>query len=119
MLYLILGIGCIRTAIVVLRHLDVRSPGFLLLAKLAFYAVLLFLIFQTGKGSNWARWSLVVMFIFTIPLIILPSIPLFTLYPVDGLMQAAQVLLFLIALGLLFHRSTSEWFTKAAGSTRR
>jgi hypothetical protein len=63
MLYVGIGIGVIRTAIVVLRHLEVRTPDFIIMVKLVIWAGVLYAIFQTGKGNNWARWLLVGLFI--------------------------------------------------------
>ena len=117
-LYLGIGIGVIRTAIVVVRHLEVRTPNFMITVKLVIWAIVLFSIFRTGKRSNWARWLLMALFIVTIPLNFLPLIPTFTSYPVDGSLGALQFALFLIALGLVFHPSASAWFAKGAGSTR-
>ena len=118
MLYLGIGIGVIRTAIVVLRHLEVRTPDVIITVKLVIWAIVLFSIFRTGKGSNWARWSLMALFIVTIPLNFLPLIPIFTSYPVDGSLGVLQFALFLIALGLLFHPNASAWFAKGSRSTR-
>lgn len=118
MLYLGIGIGAIRTAIVVLRHLEVRTPDFIIMVKLVIWATVLFSIFRTGRGSNWARWLLLALLIVTIPLNFLPLIPTFTSYPLDSSLGALQYALFLIALGLLFHPNASKWFAKRGDSTR-
>jgi hypothetical protein len=116
MLYAGIGIGVIR-AIVVLRHLEVRTPDFIILVKLVIWAGVLYSIFQTGKGHNWARWLLVSLFIVTIPLNLLPLIPTFTDYPVDGSLGVLQYVLLSIGLGLLFQPNASAWFGKRRGST--
>jgi hypothetical protein len=118
MLYVGIGIGVIRTAIVVLRHLEVRTPDFIIMVKLVIWAGVLYAIFQTGKGRNWARWLLMALFVVTIPLNLLPLIPSFTDYPVDGSLGVLQYALFFIALGLLFHPNASAWFGKGSDSTR-
>ena len=110
MLYFALGIGVIRTAIVVLRHIEVRSPYFIILVKLVIWAGVLYAIFQIGKGFNWARWALLTLFIITSPLNFLPLIPTFTDYPVDGSLGVLQFALFSIALAFLFHANASAWF---------
>ena len=117
MLYAGIGIGVIRTAIVVLRHLEVRTPDFIIMIKLVIWAGVLYSIFQTGKGRNWARWLLLALFIVTIPLNLLPLIPTFTDYPVDGSLGVLQYALFFIAIGLLFHPDASAWFGKGTDST--
>ena len=118
MLYLGLGIGVIRTATVVLRHLEVRTPDFIITVKLVIWAIVLYSIFRTGKGSNWARWLLVALFVLTIPLNFLPLIPTFTSYPVDGLLGVVQFALFLTGVGLLFHPNASAWLATGGASTR-
>jgi hypothetical protein len=118
MFYAGIGIGVIRTAIVVVRHLEVRTPDFIIMVKLVIWAGVLYAIFQTGKGRNWARWLLLALFIVTIPLNLLPLIPSFTDYPVDGSLGILQYALFSIGLGLLFHPNASAWFGKGSDSTR-
>jgi ABC-type enterochelin transport system permease subunit len=88
------------------------------MAKLVIWAGVLYAILQTGKGRNWARWLLVGLVIVTIPLNLLPLIPAFTDYPIDGSLGVLQYALFFIALGLLFHPNASAWFGKGTGSTR-
>lgn len=119
MLYLVVGIGILRTAITVMRHADVRSPHFLISAKFVIYAVSLFLVYQIGKGRNWARWSLVVIFVCNIPLTILPAFGSFSLVPVHTLLGFLQLGLYIFALVLLFHAGSSEWFGMAKKGTNR
>lgn len=117
LLYVGIGIGVIRTGIVVVRHLEVRTPDFIIVVKCAIWAGVLYSIFQAGEGRNWARWLLLALFIVTVPLNLLPLIPTFTNYPVDGSLGVLQYALFVIALGLLFRPDASAWFAKAKGST--
>ncbi len=110
MLYLVVGIGIIRTTLTVVRHADVRSPYFLINTKFLFYAASLFLIYMTGKGKNWARWLLVVIFAISIPLVILPSFGWISHNPVHALLAFLQLALYIVALVFLFHGSSSGWF---------
>ena len=110
MLYLVIGIGIIRTVITVMRHADVRSPHFLIITKLLIYAASLFLIYQIGKGRNWARWSIVAILFISILLLFLPSFESFSHNPVHTLLVFLQYTLYIIALLFLFHRSSSGWF---------
>ena len=109
-LYLVVGIGIIRTAMTVIRHADVRSPYFLIFTKLLVYAASLFLIYQIGKAKNWARWSLVVILGISIPLTILPAFESISHNPVHMLLAFLQVALYIVALVFLFHGSSSGWF---------
>lgn len=110
MLYLVVGIGIIRTSMTVLDHLEVRSPYFLIATKFLVYAVGLYLIYQTGKGRNWARWALLVVLSVGIPLSVLPSLDAIAHSPVHTGLGILQLLLYLGALVLLFHRTVTAWF---------
>ena len=112
MLYLVVGIGVIRTMITVIRHVDVRSPYFLIVTKSLLYAVSLFLIYQIGKGRNWARWSMVVLFAISIPMYILPNFDALFHNPIHSLLGVLSLGLYIVALVFLFYRSSSEWFSK-------
>ena len=110
MLYLVVGIGVIRTAMTVFRHIDVRSPDFLIITKLIVYAASIYLIQQINKGKNWARWSLVVLLTISIPLTILPAFGQFSHNPVYAVLFFMQLALYIVALIFLFQKSSSEYF---------
>lgn len=109
-LYLVVGIGIIRTSITVVQHADVRSPYFLIFTKGLVYVGSLLLINQSTKGKNWARWSLVVILMITIPLEIIPAIESISFSSIKPLLLSLQLGLSLIALFFLFHKSSSEWY---------
>ena len=111
MLYLIVGIGIARTTMTVIRHIDVRSPNFLISAKVLIYVVSLYLIYQTGKGKNWARWSLVVIFAINIPLTILPALESISHNLAHTILGFLQLGLYITVLVLLFHASSTDWFS--------
>jgi hypothetical protein len=116
MLYLLIGIGIIRTAMSVIRHADVRSPYFLIFTKLLVYAVTVFLIYQISKGKNWARWLLLVIVAIAFPLSILPTFDSITHNPVHALLGFLQLALYIFAMVFLFHGSSSGWFGAARKS---
>jgi len=119
MLYLVVGIGVLRTVITVMRHADVRSPHFLISIKFVIYAVSIILIYQIGKGRNWARWALVVIFVCNIPITILPAFGSFSLVPVHTLLGFLQLGLYIFALVLLFQAGSSEWFGMVKKASKR
>lgn len=119
LLYFIVGIGILRTAMTVIRHADVRSPEFLILAKGVYYAASLYLIYQVSKGRNWARWSLVVLLAINVPLTILPAFESISYSPVHTVLGFLQLGLYLFALVLLFHESSSSWFGSGEVSRKR
>ena len=108
--YLIVGIGIIRAVMTIIRHVDVRSPYSLIITKLIIYAGSLYLIYQLSKGKNWARWSMVVIFIIAIPLTILPGFASLSHNPVHASLGFVQLALYIIGLVYLFHRSSAGWF---------
>ena len=110
MLYLFVALGVIRTALMVIRHLDVRSPFIEIVTNLLIYAASLYLIHQLSKGKNWARWSLVAILFFSVFLLLLPTFDSFTLNPVNTLLVFVQYALYVVALVFLFHRETHGWF---------
>jgi hypothetical protein len=108
--YLVVGVGIIRAVMTIIRHADVRSPYFLIYTKLIIYAGSLYVIYQLSKGRNWARWVLVIIFIISIPLVILPAFESFSHNPVDTLLGFIQTVLYIIGLVFVFHRSSFGWF---------
>ena len=108
--YVIVGLGIIRAAMTVIRHADVRSPHSLIVTKAIIYAFSLFLIYQLGKGKNWARWSMVAIFIISIPLTILPAFGAFSHNPVHTSLGFVQLALYIVGLAFLFQGSSSSWF---------
>ena len=72
LLYLVVLIGMIRTAMTVMRHADVRSPQFLIFTKIVIYTVSVYLIYRVSKGKNWAKWLLVLILALAFPLSVLP-----------------------------------------------
>jgi len=110
LLYLVVGIGIIRVSMRVIRHADVRSPDFLIFTKLLVYTASLFLIYQMGKGKDWARWSLVVIFAISIPLTVLPAFESISHNSIHAILGFIQLGLYIVALLFLFHGSSSRWF---------
>ena len=110
MFYLIVGLGIIRATMIVIRHADVRSPNFFIGTKFLIYAASLFFIYQMGRGKNWARWMLVVIFAISIPIAILPTFASTFHNPIHTILGFLQLALYLVALALLFHKSSSGWF---------
>jgi hypothetical protein len=110
LLYLVISLGIFRTTLTVIRHADVRSPYFLIFVKLLVYTVSFFLIYQSGKANNWARWAIVLIFTISIPLVILPSFESISHNLVYALFVFLQLTLYIVALVFLFHKISSSWF---------
>ena len=110
LLYLVVGIGMIRAVMTVLRHADVRSPYFFIFTKLFIYTGSLFLIYQLGKGKNWAKVSLVVILAVSSPVTSLPACESISHNPIHTLLGFIQIILYVVALVFLFHNNSSNWF---------
>jgi hypothetical protein len=119
MFYLICGIGVVRTAITVLRHIDVRSPTSLIVTKLLIYVVSIFLIYQLGKGKNWARWALVAIFVVCLPITILPNFEEISHNPVNAFLGCVSLGLYLVGLVFVFSKESSAWFVGGHDSGSR
>ena len=119
MFYLICGIGAVRTTLTVLRHIDVRSPDTLIVTKLLIYAASILLIYQTGKGKNWARWALVVIFVVCLPITILPNFDELSHNPVNAFLGCVSLGLYLVGLVFLFLKESSAWFAGERNSGSR
>jgi len=115
MLYLVVVVGITRTVMTVVRHVDVRSPYYLISVKLCIYVISVLVVYQLSKGKNWARWALVAIFTICIPLVILPVFDSFSHSPVNSLLGLLQLALFVYSFALMFCKKSSAWFKQARG----
>ncbi len=69
-----------------------------------------FFIYMIGKGKNWARVTLLVIFILGVTFSILPMIQSLTHSPLLGILDLAEAIIEIIALVFLFQRDSSAWF---------
>ena len=118
LLYFMIAIGVIRTAMTVLRHADVRSPYPLITTKMVIYAASLFLIYQISQGSNRARWLLLAIFAIALPLSVLPTLDAISHSPVHSLLGLLQLVLYIVAMVYLFHRSSTTWINSTGSKSR-
>lgn len=119
LLYVVVGIGVLRTVMTVVRHIDVRSPDFLIMTKLLTYVFSVYLIYQISKGKNWARWTLVGIFVVNIPLTILPAFESLSHTPVYTLLGFVQIGLYVYGLVLLFQKDVAGWFGVQGGGPKK
>ena len=109
-LYLVVAIGVGRVVLAVIRHSDVRSPDFLILTKILFYAAAIFLITRLGRGKNWARWSLATLLAIGIPLTVLPALDGISHSALNSGLVLLQLGLYIAAMVLVFRKPSSTWF---------
>lgn len=110
----VIGIGMIQVGVLVFRHLDVRSPDALLTTKVVIYTGSLILLYLLAKGQNWSRFVLLAILAVAIPLVVIPTLQAFFHFPVYGLLEITQLALYVVALVLLFQKSSSDWFRKGS-----
>jgi hypothetical protein len=105
-LYITLGIGILTTL------LRLNMPGILsrLFTTLVVTAAMVFVIVNTGRGRNWGRMALLVLFLVGVLPHIWPLIRFFTYHPISGLLGLAQLVLQVAALVFLFQQESSDWF---------
>lgn len=132
LLYAALGIGVTRILLELYSGYPISGPSWLMtmvnqtrIARLlpvvvilsGFVTITLFLviIYLIGQGKNWARISLLVLWLIGI-LLFLSAIPLrrfLAAHPISGMFALLQYVLQVVALVLLFQNESSRWFRKS------
>ena len=109
LLYLVVLVGILRTAMTVVRHADVRTPDLLIYSKLLLYAVSVLLIYWASRGKNWARWWLLALLAISIPLGVLPALDSISHNSIHSLLGLLQLIFFIPAMVFLFHSRSTAW----------
>jgi hypothetical protein len=132
LLYAALGIGVTRIVLDLYLVYPISGPSWLMtmanktgIAWLlpivvilsGFVTITLFLviIYLIGQGKNWARISVLVLWLIGI-LLFLSAIPLrrfLAAHPISGMFALLQYVLQVVALVLLFQNESNRWFRKS------
>ncbi len=110
LLYITLGIGVLRSIMEASMYAEMASPAFVMLIMFFVLGIMWFFIFMIGKGRNWARITLLVLFIIGIPFIGLLQWQSSVANPISGLLGIAQIIMLIVALVFLFQKPSSDWF---------
>ena len=110
LLYGVLGISILRLAWTVVSHIDVRSPAMTILSSMTVYTVFIFLLYHLGRGKNWARFGIAVIFLISIPLAIMPMFQSITYSVVLNGLGLIALVIYVVALLWLFQQDSSNWF---------
>jgi len=95
-----------------LKGLPIELIVSIAVPTMAVVAILVsFLIYKIYQRRNWARITLLVLFILGIPLSIQPVMQSFAQHPLLGLLQLVQAMLQIGAIILLFVKPSRDWFT--------
>ncbi|RJX30007.1 MAG: hypothetical protein C4525_13265 [Desulfarculus sp.] len=73
-------------------------------------AVLVLFIYLIGRGVNWARIVMLVLFLIGLPFAVLDLPHKLTAQPVPALVEMGQVAAQVVAFVLLFARDANAWF---------
>ena len=110
LLYITFGIGVLRSIMDASMYAEMASPAFVMLIMFFVLGIMWFFIFMIGKGRNWARITLLVLFIIGIPFIGLLQWQSSVANPISGLLGIAQIIMLIVALVFLFQKPSSDWF---------
>lgn len=112
LLWASLAIGVVKSATDLDYLSRVGPAAFVFFVMACTLAVMAFLFCKIGAGRNWARITLLVLFI----LGIVPTLPLlfaeFARSPVRGVLSLVQLAIQACALFLMFTKPGSDWFRK-------
>jgi FtsH-binding integral membrane protein len=113
--YVTLGIGVLRSIMEASRlsQQEQVSTGFVMFIIFGVLAIIWFFIYMIGKGKNWARITLLVLFILGIPFSVLPLLQSLAANPISGLLGITQIVIQIVVLVFLFQKQSSDWFRQA------
>jgi len=117
MLYAALLLGGLRSGAEALTTSILLGRQFLVFMFLIIIAALglmAWLIWKVGQGKNWARVTLLVLFLFTLITSAVPLVAAIPLRPVSGGLGVVQLTLQFGALLLLFQKEAAAWFGPGA-----
>ena len=89
------------------------SPAFTLLVLAFTFGTLLLLIHYVNEGRNWARITLLVLFLLGLPFAFGPLVESLGTVPLAGVLGVLQVIFQGIGLGMLFAADARRWFDPA------
>lgn len=110
-LYAVLGIAVLKLLWTVFSHIEVRSPWLLIGSAGLRYCIFAFLVFKLAQHNNWARIGLVLIFVLSIPLEIIPNLQSVVHSPVVNGLGLVQLVLYVLALFWLYQAESRAWFS--------
>ncbi len=111
--YISLALGVIRVMVAWPSMSREVSPSLALLLVAVPYGVLLLLLHFVNRGQNWARITLVVLFILTAPFPTPTLMESLGAHPLAGILRILQLVLQVVALVMLFGAQARRWFDPA------
>ena len=122
LLYAALGVAGLRSIVEAATNAKLLGAAFMILMLaiiLVVLGVMSLLIALIGRGKNWARITMLVLFLLSLDTSILTLLRPFEPRSAPDFLGLAQLILQFVALRFLFHREASFWFcTKAKRGER-
>jgi hypothetical protein len=111
--FVALGLAGIRSIMEASSTAELLGREFMLLMLAIIFAVsavMILLIVMMACGRNWARISLLALFLVSALTSTLPLLRSFSMRPVPNSLGLAQLAFQLVAMTFLFRREASAWF---------
>ena len=112
LLYATLGIGVLRSVLEFQMLIQQGSVILILFVWAVVYGVIWFLIHKIGSRRNWARYTCLILFIVGVPFAVLPLLQSLSATPVSGIIGILQSVGQVVAIVMLFQRTSNAWFRK-------
>lgn len=113
LLYAALSLAGLRSIMEAATNAELLGAVFLILMLVVILLVLgmmAWIIAMIGRGRNWARLTLLGLFLLGLATSLVPLIHSFPLRPIPCGLGLAQYILQLVALLCLFQKGASSWF---------
>lgn len=110
LIYITFGIGVVRSALEWPQMTETASPRFTLLVLAITFGVIFWLASGVARGRNWARITLLVLFIIGAPFSVGPLLQSLGYHPLSGMLGIIQLALQIAALVLMFSAQARPWF---------
>jgi len=117
LLYATIGIGILRCILNVSQFSKESTIGSLAFVIAAASGIAWFLYYLIGKGRNWARITILILTLISLPLEVRSILKSIGAHPISGSLELAQMGLIIYALILLFQKPSSEWFRQIAAES--
>ncbi|HKQ30869.1 MAG TPA: hypothetical protein VJS66_06255 [Burkholderiales bacterium] len=118
LLYATLGVGILRGVLEFQAVADSAPMGFVLTVWALTMGAMLMLFYHIGAGRNWARITLLALFVLGLPFAIQPLLQSLASQPVFGALGVVQMAAQITALALLFRPESNAWFRKPKKSEK-
>jgi uncharacterized membrane protein len=118
LLYIALIIGVLQSIMLsslLARTTPIENVMFIMFSLMG---VIWFLIYKISEGRNWARISILVMFIVGALFLLQAFLQSLAVNPIYGLLGIGQIVIQAVALILLFQKPSSDWFKEVKARKR-